>query len=101
MNKSDKSDNEIWQDSLKSARNSRVFETAPGGKKAQPLPKRDMFKTSTDKKVDARLKDLEKLTVALKKELRQATVTISELKKQINILKNKKPPQQQQQRPNA
>ena len=98
MNSSDK---EIWNNSLEPSINSKVFETVPGGIHAPPLPKKDIFKNNTDKKVDERLKDLEKLTVALKKELRQATVTISELKKQINILKNKKPPQQQQQRPNA
>lgn len=98
MNSNDK---EIWNKLLEDSKNSVRFETSPGGQHAKPLPKRDMFKTSTDKTVEARLKDLEKLTVALKKELRQATVTISELKKQINILKNKKQPQQQQQRPNA
>ncbi len=84
-----KEDKEIWKDTLKEGTEDR-FATKPGGPNAKPLPKKEIFKTPKEKKLEDRVKTLEKQVKQLITEIRNTKQSTEELKRQIKVLKNKK-----------
>ena len=54
-----KTDQEIWQESLLREDNKDLFKIKPGGPNAKPLPKREMFSSPKEKRLEERVKELE------------------------------------------
>ena len=85
-----KSDKEIWKESLTNKDAERLFDTVSGGKHSKSLPKRNVFKQPKEKKMEDKIKKLEEITEKLINQLRKNEQAISEIKRQIKLLRNKK-----------
>lgn len=94
-----KSDKQIWLESLDNPDNANSFTVKPGGIKVKPLPKRNVFKTSEEKKTESRIKDLEKQVENLTKELKRVMILTEKLKSKLKANMINEDVQRSQQRP--
>ena len=63
-------DERVWEESLKDKNNIDMFKVKPGGPNAKPLPKKEIFKSPKQKKLEDRMKKLEERVEYLEKELK-------------------------------
>ena len=80
------SDKKIWETSLRNEENVDMFKTEPGGPNAKPLPKKEIFKTPKEKKLEERIKQLEEQVNLIIKELRKMKRTARRTKSEKTIV---------------
>lgn len=90
-----KTDKDVWEESLHDKKTSEMFQTEAGGPNAKPLPIKEIFKSPKERKLEERVKLLEKQLKQVHEELITVKDLINEVKKEIRIVKNKPPEQKQ------
>ena len=82
-------DYDIWKESFQNIDDITLFNTKIGGKNAKKLFKKPFFNTPSDRKMDSRIKVIEKTIKKLSIKLFSIDKLISKLTQDIKAIKNK------------